>query len=82
MMPSDHGSQLDELRDVGGEIDALAALALESFDRADWSGADPLVVERMTCVLDMIAKSAVIAICKLDGFHLISEEFITHRRGV
>lgn len=81
MMPSDHGSQLDELRDVIGEIDALAALALESFDRANWIGADLLLVERMTCVLGMIARSASIAICKLNGFHLISVDFITHRRG-
>lgn len=53
MMPSDHGirvaTQLYELRDAAGEIDAIAALALESFDRADWSGVDPLLVERPMC---------------------------------
>lgn len=38
MMPSDHGSQLDELRDVVGEIDALAALAVDSLDDTDWRG--------------------------------------------
>jgi hypothetical protein len=71
MMPADHGSrvatQLDELRDVGGEIDALAALALESVGRADWSGADPLLVERTAYVLGMIARSAATAASKLDG---------------
>jgi hypothetical protein len=38
------GEIVDELRDAVGEIDALAALALGSFDRADWRGADQLLV--------------------------------------
>jgi hypothetical protein len=59
--------QLEELRDVVGEIDALAALALESFDHADWSGADQLIVERMAYVLGMIARSAATAASKFDG---------------
>lgn len=62
-------TQLDELRDVVGEIDALAALALESFDRADWSDADPLLVERTAYALGMIARSAATAASKLEGFH-------------
>lgn len=60
-------TQLDELREAGGEIDALAALALASFERADWSGVDPLLVERTAYVLGMIARSAAIAASRLDG---------------
>lgn len=59
-------TQLNELRDVIGEIDALAALALESFDHADWSGADQLIVERMAYVLGTIARSAATAASKFE----------------
>lgn len=74
-------THFDELRDVVGKIDALAALALESFDRADWSGANPLLVERVACVLEMIATSAATAASKLNCVHLVFEEFIKHRHG-
>lgn len=68
MMPSDHGSQLDELRDVVGEIDALAALAVDSLDDTEWRGADRLLVKRMAYVLGMIARSAATASSRLDAF--------------
>lgn len=51
-------TQLDELREAVGKIDALAALVLESFDYANWGGADPLLVERTAYVIGMIARSA------------------------
>jgi hypothetical protein len=62
--------QLEELRDTVGEIDALAALALESFDRADWGCADRQLAERVAYVLVMIARSAATAVSKLDSFHV------------
>lgn len=50
--------QLDELRGIVREIDALAVPAPESFDHADWRGTDQLIVERMAYVLGTIARSA------------------------
>jgi hypothetical protein len=70
MMPLGHGSrvatQLDELRDVVGELDALAVLALEAFDRANWSGADPFLAERTARIIGIIARSAATATSKLE----------------
>jgi hypothetical protein len=74
-------AQRDELRGAVGEVDALAVIVLESFDRADWSGADQLLAERTAYALGMIARSAATAASKLDGFHLISVECIKHRQG-
>jgi hypothetical protein len=62
-------TQLEELRDNIGEIDALAALALDAFDYADWGGADPQLVERVAYVIGIIARTAATAGSKLDAFH-------------
>jgi hypothetical protein len=74
MMPSGHGSRVatrrDELRGFVGEVEALAALLLEYFDHANWSDADPFLVERTTYVLGIIAQSVAAAASKLDGFHV------------
>jgi hypothetical protein len=74
-------AQLDELRTAVGEVDALAALALESFDRADWSGADPQLVERTAYVIGIIARSAASAASKLDGFHAAVGRHAARARG-
>lgn len=58
--------ELDKLRVAIGEVDALAANTTESYDRQDWSGADPLHVERLSHMLGLIAKSATAA---MEAFH-------------
>jgi hypothetical protein len=57
---------LDELRDVVGEVDTLAALAPEPYDHEDRKGADRLIVERTACLLGTIARSAATAGSKSD----------------
>jgi hypothetical protein len=55
---TDIAAHLDALRIAVGKTEALAAVAVESYDRADWSGADPLQVERMAYLLGAIAEAA------------------------
>ncbi len=62
-------TQLEQLRDIIGEIDTLAAFTLDAFDHADWSGADQQLVERVAHALGMIARTAATAASKLDGLH-------------
>jgi hypothetical protein len=45
---TDAGAELDQLRLAVGEVEALANLVQESFDRADWGGADSLVIDRLS----------------------------------
>jgi hypothetical protein len=44
---------------------------LESFDRADWNGADSLVVDRMGYVLGVLATSATAAVGKFERFQTV-----------
>lgn len=67
---SDAATQLEGLRLAVGEVDALAAVALQWFDDSDWSGAEPLLVERAGFMLGVIARSAAHAATKIDGFHV------------
>lgn len=68
---TDVAGHLDELRIAVGETEALAALAVESFDRADWEGADQLLVERTAYVLGVIARSAATAASRVDHFRTV-----------
>lgn len=67
---TDIASELDQLRIAVAEVEALAALIREGFDRADWRGADGLVVERMGHVLGVLATSAMSAASKFESFQL------------
>lgn len=66
---SDVVGALDQMRLAVGETDAMAAIAVMWFDSADWSGADPVLVERAGYLLDVIARSAATAAAKVDGVH-------------
>lgn len=62
-------AQLDTLRIAVGEVDALAAVTVESFDNASWCGTDPLQVERMAHLLGTISKAATTALAVVERFH-------------
>lgn len=65
---TDIDNELSQLRIAVGEIEALAALILESFNRADWRGADGLVVGRMGRLLGVLATSATSVASKFERF--------------
>jgi hypothetical protein len=66
---SDLAKHLDAVRISVGEVDALASLAVRSFDDADWRGADSILVERMAYVLGVVARSATAAV---GAFHRLT----------
>jgi hypothetical protein len=66
---SDVAGELDQLRIAVGEVEALAALTAESYDRADWGEADPVVVDRMASLLGLIARSATAAMAAFHRLH-------------
>lgn len=64
----DLAAQLDTLRLVAGRTVALADVTLESYDHADWSGADLSLVERTAHLLGAIAEAAVAVVSAVDRF--------------
>jgi hypothetical protein len=66
---NDVATQLEQMRLAVGETDAMAAIAVAWFDGTDWSGADPVLVERAGHLLDVIARSAAVAASKVDSVH-------------
>jgi hypothetical protein len=66
---SDVAGELDALRIAVGEVDALAAVTAETFDRQDWGDADPLHVDRMASLLGLISKSASVAVAAFHRLH-------------
>ena len=66
---NDAAVHLDVLRIAVGKTEALAAVAVESYDRADWSGADPLQVERMAYLLGAIAEAAADGVAAAERAH-------------
>lgn len=66
---SDVAARLDELRIAVGEVEALAAVTIESYDGQDWSGADPLQVERLASLLGLISRSATAAATAFHRLH-------------
>ena len=66
---TDTAAHLDALRIAVGKTEALAAVAVESYDRADWSGADPLQVERMAYLLGAIAEAAADGVAAAERAH-------------
>ncbi|HEX8108131.1 MAG TPA: hypothetical protein VF516_10415 [Kofleriaceae bacterium] len=78
MTPSDHGSRvngsqvaepLDDLRIALSEVDVLTTLTKAAYDDADWSGADPAVVDAMATLLGLIDKSASSAVAAFHRLH-------------
>jgi hypothetical protein len=61
--------ELDQLRIALGEVEAVAAIAAESYDRQDWGDADPLHVDRMASLLGLIARSAAGALAAFHRLH-------------
>jgi hypothetical protein len=66
---TDVAAQLDALRIVVGETEAIAAVTAESYDRQDWTGADPIHVDRLASLLGLIAKSASAAMTAFHRLH-------------
>jgi hypothetical protein len=66
---SDVATHLDGLRIALGEVEAVAAIAAESYDRQDWGDADPLHVDRMASLLGLIARSAAGALAAFHRLH-------------
>ncbi len=67
----DLAAQLDALRIAAGRTAALAEVTLESYDCADWCGADPALVERTAHLLGAVAEAAaavVTAVNRFQGF--------------
>jgi hypothetical protein len=67
--PSDLAKHLDEVRIAVGETEALAAVAMEFFDNADWHGADTVIVERLAYMLGVIVRSATTAVGAFHRLH-------------
>ena len=65
----DLAAQLDALRLVAGRTAALADVTLESYDHADWRGADPALIERMAHLLGAVAEAAVAVVAAVNRFH-------------
>jgi hypothetical protein len=66
---NDVEAALDRMRLAIGEVDALATIAVAWFDGVDQSGADPVLVERIGYLLEVIARSAATAASKVDSVH-------------
>ena len=54
----DCAAQLDTLGIAVAKVDALVAVAVESFDGTSWRSAGPLQIERMALVLGTVAEVA------------------------
>jgi hypothetical protein len=67
-------AQLDDLRISVGEVDALAALAVASYDDGDWRAADADQVERMAYLLGAVAKAAAASGAAVDRFHAFTAD--------
>lgn len=65
----DIATKLEGLRLAVGEVDALAAIALQWFDDSDWSSADSQLVDRAGFMLTVIARSAATAAARVDAVH-------------
>jgi hypothetical protein len=65
---TDIDRELDRVRIAVSEVEALATVILENFKRADWRGADGLVVRRTRHVLGVLATSATSVASKLERF--------------
>ena len=66
---TDIAAPLDALRIAVAEVEALAAMAVQAFDDADWHGADQQPAERMASVLGVVARSAAFAITAVNRLH-------------
>jgi hypothetical protein len=66
---TDVACELDRLRIAVGETEALAAVTVESYDRQDWTGADPLHVDRLASLLGLISKSATATVAAFHRLH-------------
>lgn len=64
----DLAAQLDALRIAAGRTAALADVTIESYDHADWSGADPALVERTAYLLGAVAEAATAVVGAVDRF--------------
>ncbi len=62
-------THLDALRLAAGKTEALAATAVESYDNAEWSGADRALVERMAYVIEAVAEAARATVVVVEQFH-------------
>src|SRR5262245_2544 len=60
---------MDELRIALAEVDVLAIVAAEVYDRDDWVRPDSVLVERVASLLGLISKSASAAMAAFHRLH-------------
>lgn len=63
-------AELDVLQIAVGEVEVLAAITTEAYDREDWSGSDPFSVEKVAYLLGLISKSASTAMAAVHRLHI------------
>ncbi|HET7505249.1 MAG TPA: hypothetical protein VFK02_29725 [Kofleriaceae bacterium] len=51
------------------EVDVLASVTTDVYDKADWGGADPEDVDRVACLLGLISRSATSAVTAFHRLH-------------
>jgi hypothetical protein len=50
-------------------VATLATHTTAAYDCADWSGSDPLIVDRVACLLGLISKSVTAAMAAFHWLH-------------
>ena len=68
-MTVDLAGHLDALRIAVGKVEALAAVAAESYDNTIWNNTDPLQIDRMAHLLGATAEAAATAVAAVDRLH-------------
>jgi hypothetical protein len=66
---SDVAVELDGLRITIAEVEVLSTLTASAYDSADWSDADPAIVDQIATLLGLIAKSASAALAAFHRLH-------------
>jgi hypothetical protein len=68
---ADVAAQLDALGIAVAKVDALAAVAVESYDNASWRDADPRQIDRMAHLLRVTADVAAAAVAGVGRFCIL-----------
>lgn len=68
---ADVAAQLDALGIAVAKVDALAAVAVESYDHASWRDADPRQIDRMAHLLRVTADVAAAAVAGVGRFCIL-----------
>jgi kynureninase len=69
--PATAGDEWDALGIAVAKVDALAAVAVESYDHASWRDADPRQIDRMAHLLRVTADVAAAAVAGVGRFCIL-----------